>query len=192
MLSITLTYAMDLRVLDARTQRASKKTLMRQGAFVGRKALDLVKRAKRPRRRKRKADVPPPTAKAKQQLTPVQREKVKEWYRNKRLREKARPRPVSRPGDPPISHGPHFRLRRMRFGYDARTKSVVAGPVIWPGSQTTKALRSLEEGGTAPKLDLEGKRVIGTVRVRPRPYMSKALEIERRNPRFMAVWKDEI
>lgn len=181
---------MDGRELDAREQRAKARALRKQGAFIRRKALDLVKKVRRP---KRKVKAEP--AKPKRKLSPEQLPHVKAWYQQKRLMdaaERQQKKPVSQPGQPPLSHPPYYRLRLIRFAYDTRTQSVVAGPVIWPASQTTKSLRALEEGGVSPGLDLEGKRVNRHVRIRPRPYMSKALEIERANPRFMAVWEDSM
>lgn len=191
MLTVSITHSLDGTALEKRTDKAKRTALSRQGAFIRRKALDLVKRARGSRRRKKKQQTLTPPRK-KQQLSAAARVHVKEWYRLKKIREAAQPRPVSKPGDPPLSHGKSYRIRRMRFGYDPKTESVVAGPVIWPGSKTTRSLRALEEGGTSPKLDLEGKRLIGTTVIRPRPYMSKALEIEQANPRFMAVWEDSL
>lgn len=191
MLTVRVTHATDGRPLAERERAARSRVLRKQGAFIRRKALDLVRKVRRSKRNA-KAD---PAPKPKRKLTPEQLPHVKAWYQAKRLMDAAERRekkPASRPGSPPLSHPPFYRLRLIRFAYDPQTGSVVAGPVIWPSSKTTRSLRALEEGGMSPGLDLEGKRVNRQVYIRPRPYMSRALEIEMANPRFMAVWEDSM
>ncbi len=82
---------------------------------------------------------------------------------------------TSKPGAPPFSHT--GTLRKILFGYDARNKSVVTGPVL-AGSQSG-APENLEYGGWAK---LRGK----SVKVKPRPFMAPAFakELDNVNDNF--------
>lgn len=77
---------------------------------------------------------------------------------------------VSRPGQPPSSHEGSLR-KLLFFAYDARTKSVVVGPVPFKRGE---APALLERGGMATR---RGKQA----RYRPRPFMLPALEAEKPN-----------
>lgn len=92
------------------------------------------------------------------------------------------------PGSPPHSHEGSLR-RLILFGYDARSDSVVVGPVGFRGSV---APRALEFGGrtTVAPRRRGAREARRTIRIAARPYMQPALEKER--PRLPALWRDSV
>lgn len=86
----------------------------------------------------------------------------------------------SEPGSPPSSHvGTLSKL--LFFSFDARTKSVVVGPVPFGRGV---APRALENGGPSNKIVRRGLRAI---RIRPRPFMVPAMQAEL--PKFLPLLK---
>ncbi|MBX3397488.1 MAG: hypothetical protein KF873_01995 [Gemmataceae bacterium] len=105
---------------------------------------------------------------------------------------------VSRPGQPPFVHEGSLR-KLLFFAYDAASKSVIVGPLLFKRSAGTPATELLEHGGSIAGngkvvfltqeagRDERGKfvsrglrRVVldGTIRYRPRPFMRPALQAE--------------
>jgi len=108
---------------------------------------------------------------------------------------KTKTRRVSDPGGPPLQHAGG--LRRVFFGLDRDTDSVVIGPALntsqRPGGKTVPEL--IEFGGrvrqparTVPRRD-GSRRVIPaqTLTYEPRPYMGPALADEA--PKFPELFK---
>jgi hypothetical protein len=77
---------------------------------------------------------------------------------------------TSMPGRPPHSHVGTLK-RHIYFSYDPKSRSVVIGPVIFPG-KTGKALPALEYGGKSVRND--GQRI----NVKARPFMGPAFREE--------------
>ncbi len=76
---------------------------------------------------------------------------------------------TSPPGKPPYSHEGSLR-RKILFGYDPQSESVVVGPL---GFRKSDAPHLLEYGGKAT-IQRRGKRVRATYK--PRPYMGPAFD----------------
>ena len=88
-------------------------------------------------------------------------------YVRQRSRQSIRKRKgTSRPGNPPFSHVGTLK-RHIYFGYDPNRRSVVIGPVIFPG-KSGKALPALEYGGRS---DTPSG---ATVKIAARPFMGPA------------------
>lgn len=100
---------------------------------------------------------------------------------------------VSAPGTPPHSHEGSLR-KMLYFAYDPATDTVVVGPAWF--NWTKKRLRAgnkpvpqlLEEGGRHVVVDRSGGRRVLTYR--PRPYMSRALALEK--PNFPKLFRGEV
>ncbi|MCL2348594.1 MAG: hypothetical protein FWC50_10095 [Planctomycetaceae bacterium] len=75
---------------------------------------------------------------------------------------------TSPPGHPPFSHSGKLR-KNIFFMFDPKRRSVVIGPVIYPG-KTGRALPALEYGG---KTDMPDGDV---VRIEARPFMGPAFQ----------------
>ena len=73
---------------------------------------------------------------------------------------------TSPPGKPPFSHSGKLR-KKIFFMYDPKRRSVVIGPIIFPG-KTGKALPALEYGG---KTDMPSGDII---KIEARPFMGPA------------------
>ncbi|MCL2117799.1 MAG: hypothetical protein FWH27_05145 [Planctomycetaceae bacterium] len=73
---------------------------------------------------------------------------------------------TSRPGHPPFSHSGKLR-KKIYFMFDPKRRSVVIGPIIYPG-KTGRALPALEYGG---KTDMPSG---DTVKIEARPFMGPA------------------
>ena len=73
---------------------------------------------------------------------------------------------TSPPGRPPYSHSGKLR-KNIYFMFDPKRRSVVIGPIIYPG-KTGRALPALERGG---KTDSPSG---GTVKIKARPFMGPA------------------
>lgn len=96
---------------------------------------------------------------------------------------------VSKPGQPPKIHTDgDFNPKRILFGYDTNSDSVVVGPVRT--NSRHNAVETLEHGGNVPiYMGRRRKRkLIKTVYVRARPFMRPAEEKMR--PGFQAEWAD--
>jgi len=91
---------------------------------------------------------------------------------------------VSPPGSPPYSHTGNLR-RRILFGYDASSKSVVVGPLRFKQGEAPPLL---EFGGRAKRITRKGKKV--TAVYRPRPFMGPALE--REAPKLPPMWSNSV
>jgi hypothetical protein len=89
---------------------------------------------------------------------------------------------TSRPGHPPFSHSGKLRCK-IFFIYDPKRRSVVIGPVIYPG-KTGKALPALEYGGKTdmPSVDL--------IKIEARPFMGPAFHLNL--PVVPSLWRDSI
>jgi len=77
---------------------------------------------------------------------------------------------TSMPGNPPFSHVGTLK-RHIYFAYDAKARSVVIGPVIFPG-KSGNALPALEYGGKSVRND--GLRI----NIQARPFMGPAFTRE--------------
>jgi hypothetical protein len=86
---------------------------------------------------------------------------------------------TSPPGRPPFSHVGTLK-RHIYFAYDLKQRSVVIGPVIFPG-KTGKALPALEYGGKSIRND--GRRI----NVQARPFMGPAFVAELKN--LSSMWE---
>ncbi len=94
---------------------------------------------------------------------------------------------TSSPGRPPFSHEGSLR-RLILFGYDARSDSVVVGPV---GFKRSTAPNVLEFGGTTTILRRQkGRLVQHRVKIAARSYMAPALERER--SKLPALWRNSV
>ena len=77
---------------------------------------------------------------------------------------------TSAPGNPPFSHVGTLK-RHIYFAFDPQSRSVVIGPVIFPG-KSGKALPALEYGGKSVRND--GQRI----NIQARPFMGPAFSNE--------------
>ena len=77
---------------------------------------------------------------------------------------------TSAPGNPPFSHVGTLK-RHIYFAFDSQSRSVVIGPVIFPG-KSGKALPALEYGGKSVRND--GQRI----NIQARPFMGPAFSNE--------------
>jgi len=96
---------------------------------------------------------------------------------------------VSKPGQPPKIHTEgDFNPKKILFGYDTNSDSVVVGPVRT--NSRHNAVETLEKGGNVPiYMGRRRKRkLIKTVYVRARPFMRPAEELMR--PDFESAWAD--
>ncbi len=92
----------------------------------------------------------------------------------------------SLPGKPPSSHTGD--LKKIFFGYDRQSESVVVGPTKFKRGNDPE---TLEHGGTTYIYRRDGKtgKMVRTkVRVKARPYMNPALV--KTAPRFPGVFKN--
>ncbi len=100
------------------------------------------------------------------------------------IRKRKRPSP---PGSPPSSHT--GLLKRIFFGWDRETGSVVVGPVRF--NKPGMAPQALEHGGMSVVVRRrKGRLVRRTVRIDARPYMGPALEKER--PKLPRLWAGSV
>lgn len=91
------------------------------------------------------------------------------------------------PGKPPHAHT--GLIRKILFGYDPATESVVIGPVKL--NKPTNAPNLLEFGGrTTVERRVRGRIRRRRVSVRPRPFMGPALRKEL--PKLPRVWANSI
>ena len=89
---------------------------------------------------------------------------------------------TSQPGHPPFSHSGKLR-KKIFFIYDPKRRSVVIGPIIYPG-KTGRALPALEYGG---KTDMPSGVII---KIEARPFMGPAFD---RNLAVVpSLWRDSI
>ena len=91
---------------------------------------------------------------------------------------------TSPPGSPPYSHTGDLR-RRILFGYDASSKSVVVGPLRFKKGEAPPLL---EFGGRVKRITRGGKKV--TAVYKPRPFMGPALE--REAPKLPRMWQNSV
>jgi len=89
---------------------------------------------------------------------------------------------TSRPGNPPFSHVGTLK-RHIYFCYDPNRRSVVIGPVIFPG-KSGKALPALEYGGRSDSSSGE------IVKIKARPFMGPAFQANL--PVVPSLWRDII
>jgi hypothetical protein len=112
---------------------------------------------------------------------------------NRIRREKGQPRLKrlhisSSPGHPPAAGRSSPLNKRLFFGYDRSTGSVVVGPV---GFRNSKVPRVLEYGGTTViTRRVKGKLVRKRVRIAPRPYMWPAFE--KNKDLLPRVWQNSV
>ena len=98
---------------------------------------------------------------------------------------------ISRPGEPPSSHGGLLK-RYILFGYDTGRRSVVIGPMKL-NQKVGNAPEALEHGGVsvitewAPRGE---KRPTRRVRIAARPFMGPAMAQEK--PKLPKMWADSI
>lgn len=99
---------------------------------------------------------------------------------------KARPneRP-SKPGKPPKSRSPRHELRTILFAYQEQTRSVVIGPMKFPGTSPGTPVPALLEFGGVGLPGSRGRRR----RFEPRPYMAPAFEKAR--PKILEAWRSK-
>ena len=96
---------------------------------------------------------------------------------------------ISRPGEPPSSHGGLLK-RYILFGYDPARRSVVIGPMRL-NQKVGNAPEALERGGTSViAYGLRRNRRKKRVKIRPRPYMGPAFE--REQPKLPAMWANSV
>ena len=97
---------------------------------------------------------------------------------------------ISEPGKPPSSHVGLLK-RRIFFGYDPGSRSVVVGPAPLnqrsPYGDTTVP-ELLEEGGRVRRREKGGQTEV--LHYKARPYMGPALEKEL--PQLPAMWRNSI
>ena len=89
---------------------------------------------------------------------------------------------TSQPGHPPFSHSGKLR-KKIFFIYDPKRRSVVIGPIIYPG-KTGRALPALEYGG---KTDMPSGDII---KIEARPFMGPAFD--RNLVVVPSLWRDSI
>ena len=89
---------------------------------------------------------------------------------------------TSPPGKPPFSHSGKLR-KKIFFIYDPKRRSVVIGPIIFPG-KTGRALPALEYGG---KTDMPSGDII---KIEARPFMGPAFS--KNLPAVPSLWRDSI
>jgi len=89
---------------------------------------------------------------------------------------------TSPPGHPPFSHSGKLR-KKIYFMFDPKRRSVVIGPIIYPG-KTGRALPALEYGG---KTDMPSGDV---AKIEARPFMGPAFD--RNLPVVPSLWRDSI
>ena len=151
----------DSKKVTSAVDRARKLQLSRAGAFIRRTAKGLIKNAPARRMKDMTAD---------EQKAFKRRVALALYYGRKRPK---KPR-VSTPA--PAGKPPYSRtglLKRIYFGYERQTKSVVVGPMKLNTKvrQSRTAPNLLEFGGTVQR---DGK----TVMAHKHPYMGPALEKE--------------
>jgi len=96
---------------------------------------------------------------------------------------------ISRPGEPPSSHGGLLK-RYILFGYDQARRSVVIGPMKL-NQKVGNTPEALEHGGTSViAYGLRRNRRQKRVKIRPRPYMGPAFE--REQPKLPAMWANSV
>jgi hypothetical protein len=94
-----------------------------------------------------------------------------------------RPSPnTSLPGKPPFSHSGKLK-RKIFFVFDPKRRSVVIGPIIYPG-KSGRALPALEHGG---KTDMPSGDL---VKIEARPFMGPAFQLNL--PVVPSLWRDSI
>lgn len=93
---------------------------------------------------------------------------------------------ISQPGQPPSSHTGRLK-RHLYFLFSPESRSVVIGPVLLDGVESTDAPRLLEHGDTVTR-KRRGKRTRMTYR--PRPFMGPAFEKEQ--SQLPALWKNSV
>jgi len=89
---------------------------------------------------------------------------------------------TSRPGHPPFSHSGKLK-RKIFFIFDPKRRSVVIGPIIYPG-KTGRALPALEYGG---KTDMPSGDL---VKIEARPFMGPAFKTNLAV--VPSLWRDSI
>lgn len=92
---------------------------------------------------------------------------------------------VSAPGSPPSSHTGDLK-KRIFFGYEPATKSVVVGPVRFRAGE---APRLLEFGGQARRRSHGKTRAVA---YRPRPFMGPALQKEIAAGTIPKLWSNSV
>jgi hypothetical protein len=134
------------RVIDA-VDKATRKVLSKAGAFVRQRAKTLIRYRDRP-----SAAGSPPSA---HRTVGRVHKKSGKVVTKKQL----------------VSPLREF----MFFSYDRRTKTVVIGPALLSGTQSSRALHALEYGG--PTVILAGGRR-KSITIRARPFMRPAMAAE--------------
>lgn len=93
---------------------------------------------------------------------------------------------TSEPGEPPRSHTKL--IKRIFFGVDSVSRSVVVGPVVVPGAKSRGAvdLEALEYGGS---IIVAGESKKQKVQIEARPFMRPALAKETTPEKISAMWR---
>jgi hypothetical protein len=97
---------------------------------------------------------------------------------------------ASQPGQPPSSHTGLLK-KFILFGYDPARRSVVIGPMRL-NQKVGDAPEALEHGGTS-RVVMGGRRkrrLVRTVRIRPRPFMGPAMKQE--ETKLPSMWRDSV
>ena len=147
-----------MRMVDTLRRQAMSKA----GAYVRQRARSLIRKARQ---------------KTLAEMTPAERAAYKIAVQKAIAESRPKPRrpdAVSKPGEPPRTHGQSRFRNTIQFGFDTRRESVVIGPVLTRSRGSRPVPSLLEHGGTATR---RGR----TRRYRARPFMGPALEAEAPN-----------
>lgn len=152
---------------------ATKKVLIKAGAFVRRDAKSSIKQARQ---------------KALGELTEDERKiyerRIKAWKKDKGKKKPKRPMASARPGEPPRSVTGLLK-KFLFFAYDAQKKSVVIGPAKL--NTKSDAPSVLETGGMTTVRTVKGRR---TATIKKRPYMAPALA--KNEAKIQEMYRDSI
>lgn len=165
-----------MRIVD----KAHRRNLVRVGGLVRTTARRLI----RPARRMKVSE-----------MLPKQRAAYK--AQKKKAKKEGKPAPrrpmaSSLPGEPPRSPTKERLLRNSIFFHlDPATTSVVIGPT----KKSSNAPEVLEKGGNVRVVDAfdkNGKRVVRTARIKPRPYMGPANERVMATDKVPSMWRNSV
>ncbi len=166
-------YFLDSSYVKSRISNAARLILIRQGAFIRKKARSLIRKAPQMRL----------SAMSKKDR---QRHYIAIWRAKKRGKPKPRrPSRSSLPGKPPYSQVGTLR-RSILFLYDPGSETVVVGPEKTPSKAKTKEpiCHILEYGG--PSANARGARF----HIKKRPYMGPAAK--KGLEEYERKWKDSV
>lgn len=146
------------------SERVMRKKLSQYGAFTRRTAKSSIKKAP-------KADA-----------------KTGEIKRGRKAKNADLVDAVSKPGNPPYSHGPGLYKKFIYFGYEAATQTVIIGPALFKSNRGVRVPEITEKGGDT--IIIRPGRKPRPAHYEERPAMRLAHEKEL--PKFMGTLQDSI